>query len=188
MKKIWSSFVANFFRGLVFIAPVAITALLISILLRWVRSNFPDAIGPFWGLGIVLGAFFSIAIIGFVGTRFIGKPIAQFAEKILSKIPVVNTIYSSSKDMVNSFFGDNKKFDKPVLVLFDKEGGLEKLGFITQQSLSGLGLEDRVAVYFPLSYSVAGSVFIVNKDRIKVLNISSSDAMRFLISGGLTDI
>jgi uncharacterized membrane protein len=187
MKKIWSGFVRNFIRGLVFLAPISVTAYLVNFLLQWVRGKFPDAIGPVWGIGIVLVSILLIAVIGFVGSHFIGKPISDFFEKMLAKIPVVNTVYSSTKDMVNSFFGDNKKFDKPVLVKFDNEG-LEKLGFITQQSLESLGLENRVAVYFPLSYSVAGDLFIVSNDRITVLNISSSDAMRFLISGGLTDL
>lgn len=187
MRKIWSEFVDNFFRGLVFVAPVMVTVLIISMLLNWVRSKFSDAVGPLWGLLIIVSLVLGIALIGIIGNLYIGKPIAKLIEKGLARIPLVNTIYSSTKDMVNSFFGENKKFDKPVLVVIDKVNNIEKLGFITQQSLENFGLEDRVAVYCPISYSVAGDLFIVRIDQITFLDVSSADIMRFLISGGLTD-
>lgn len=187
MKKVWSKFVSYFIRGLVFLAPIIITILLISIVLNWVRNSFPDEMGPFSGLIIVSSTILLIAGIGFIGSRFVSKPIEEFMDKVLSKIPFVNTIYSSSKDVINSFFGDNKKFDKPVLVKMDDAGGVQKLGFITQQHLENLGLGDKVAIYFPISYSVAGDLYIVSPERVTVLDISSSDAMRFLISGGITD-
>ena len=187
MKRIWGAFVNYFIRGLVFVAPILITILLISIIFNWVKDKFPDQVGPFFGLIVVASIISTITAIGFIGTRFIGKPVENFMDKVLAKIPIVNTIYSSTKDMVNSFFGDNKKFDKPVLVKMDTDGHIEKIGFITQQSLESLGLENKVAVYFPMSYSVAGDLYIVNPDRIRELDVQGSDVMRFLISGGLTD-
>jgi len=88
--------------------------------------------------------------------------------------------------LINSFLGDKKKFDKPVLVLIDRSNKIEKLGFITQTSLENFGLEERVVVYCPISYSMAGDVFVVSKENITPLNVKSSEVMRFLISGGLT--
>ena len=187
MKKIWSEFIGFFIRGLVFIAPIAITILLISFLVNWVKDRFSEYMGPYSGLFIVIGIVLFIAFLGFLGTKFIGKPVESFLDKVLDKIPLVNTIYSSTKDLVNSFFGDNKKFDKPVLVQMDSEGHIEKIGFITQQSLESLGLENKVAVYFPLSYSVAGDLYVISPEKVKPLHVSSSDVMRFLISGGITD-
>jgi uncharacterized membrane protein len=187
MKKLWSGFAGYFMRGLVFITPIAVTIFLISGILSWVRNRFPETLGVLWALAIVAASVFAITFLGYLGTKYFSKPIVGFFEYWLAKIPLVNTIYSSTKDMVNSFFGDNKKFDKPVLVQMSTEPGIEKLGFVTQQSLESLGLTDRVAVYFPISYSVAGDLYVVSPNRIKVLDISSSDMMRFLISGGLTD-
>lgn len=187
MKTIWGAFVNYFIRGLIFVAPILITILLISFLLNWVRDRFPDKVGPFFGIMVIICIVVVITSIGFLGSQIIGKPVENFLDKVLGKIPVVNTIYSSTKDMVNSFFGDNKKFDKPVLVKMDTDGHIEKIGFITQQSMESLGIENRVAVYFPMSYSVAGDLYIVNPDRIRVLDVQGSDVMRFLISGGLTD-
>jgi len=64
-----------------------------------------------------------------------------------------------------------------------------KVGFITQEELNEFGLQDYVAVYVPQSYAFAGNLYFVKKERVRVLSdISSSDAMKFAISGGVTEI
>jgi len=60
------------------------------------------------------------------------------------------------------------------------------LGFITRDSLANLGLEDYVAVYMPQSYNFAGNVLLFPKDAVKPLKIESSEAMAFIVSGGLS--
>ena len=64
---------------------------------------------------------------------------------------------------------------------------IERLGFITQQDLSIIGLEDRVAVYCPISYSVAGDLIVVRGEQVTPIDRSSSEMMRFLLSGGLAE-
>ena len=64
-----------------------------------------------------------------------------------------------------------------------------RVGFITRQDLTDFGLQDFVAVYLPQSYALAGHVYLVKKDRVRVLtNISSADAMKFVVSGGVADL
>jgi uncharacterized membrane protein len=98
----------------------------------------------------------------------------------------VKLIYSSVKDLLNAFVGDKKKFTKPVLVTINKDNQLHRIGFITQDDLSTLGLKDMVVVYFPQSYAVAGDHFIVPKENVKPLDISGPVAMKFIISGGVS--
>ncbi|MCJ7693137.1 MAG: hypothetical protein MUO22_06960, partial [Sedimentisphaerales bacterium] len=59
-------------------------------------------------------------------------------------------------------------------------------GFITRESLEILGLTDHVAVYLPQSYNFAGSVLIFPAEQVKPLNIESSKAMAFIVSGGVS--
>ena len=67
--------------------------------------------------------------------------------------------------------------------------GLEKLGFITNKDLRVLGInEDKIAVYFPFSYGVMGSLFIVSKENISPVNAPSSMVMKFIVSGGVINI
>ena len=69
------------------------------------------------------------------------------------------------------------------------ESGLEKLGFITQEDLSKLGIEGKVAVYLPHSYNFSGNLFIVPSQNVIILkSASSADVMKFIVSGGVTEI
>jgi uncharacterized membrane protein len=87
--------------------------------------------------------------------------------------------------MIEAFAGEKKSFDKPVLVELII-GGPMAMGFITKQSLGFLGLVDHVAVYLPQSYNFAGSVLIFPTKQVKPLDIGSSDAMAFIVSGGVS--
>ena len=59
------------------------------------------------------------------------------------------------------------------------------MGFITREDLNFLSLSEHVAVYLPQSYNFAGQVFIFPSDRVKPLDIDSSKAMAFIVSGGV---
>ena len=64
-----------------------------------------------------------------------------------------------------------------------------QIGFITQQEVREFGLNEFVAVYVPQSYAFAGHLYFVKRERVKPLtDISSADAMKFAISGGVTNI
>jgi uncharacterized membrane protein len=97
-------------------------------------------------------------------------------------------IYSSVKDLISAFVGEKKKFNKPVLVTINKENQLHRIGFITQDDLSSLGLKEMVVVYFPQSYAVAGDHFVVPKENVKILEIPGTVAMKFIISGGVSGL
>ena len=63
-----------------------------------------------------------------------------------------------------------------------------RVGFITQEDMSSFGMENYVAVYLPMAYSVAGNVYIVPREKIRPLpGISSAQAMKFALSGGVTE-
>lgn len=66
--------------------------------------------------------------------------------------------------------------------------GLERFGFLTEENLSTLDIVDRVAVYCPHSYNFSGNLYLVDPDKIKVLNQNPSDVMKFIISAGVTKI
>jgi uncharacterized membrane protein len=90
---------------------------------------------------------------------------------------------------LSAFVGSKKRFNKPVLVTINKENNIQQLGFITKEDLSDLSLKkDHVAVYVPLSYSFSGNLLIVPSDHITVVDHSSAEVMKFIVSGGVTDM
>jgi uncharacterized membrane protein len=68
------------------------------------------------------------------------------------------------------------------------EFGLKKIGFLVQKDLNVIDLPGEVAVYFPYSYSFAGQVVIVSADKVKPINKSAAEVMKFVISGGVSGL
>ena len=181
MKKI----VKYFLNGLLIFVPIAVTVFVLvwaftsldTVLRQLFSKSFP-------GMGI-LATIALIFIIGFLASNFVGKKFFALVDKVFAKLPLVKLFYSAIKDMIEAFAGEKKSFDKPVLVELTA-GGPKAVGFITRKSLEFLGLPTEIAVYFPQSYNFAGSVLIFPAERVKPLDIESSEAMAFIVSGGVS--
>ena len=183
-------------RGALVILPIGAAVFFIY----WIVSKVDYALNlsdMFWvdqtgkpiyipGLGI-LTVLIILVVAGIIVTNFVTEPIYKWFNRWLNRLPVFNVIYTSFKDLAEAFVGDDKKFSEPVLVEVT-ETGLKKIGFLTQKDLSKIGLPGEVAVYFPLSYSFAGQLCIVSSDHVKPLKMSASEAMKFIISGGVSTL
>lgn len=178
---------------MLYITPVAITiyALVLSFefLDQLVAGNLERIIGiRIPGLGIIAIVLF-VTMIGFLGSTLVFRPIMRYFDRTISKAPLIKIIYSSVKDLLLAFMGNQKKFTEPVIVSFGPSIEMERLGFLTQKDTNLLGLdEDKVSVYFPASYSVMGEVIIVPRKNVRPLNIPPADVMKFIVSGGVTRV
>lgn len=171
-----------FLRGLLLVAPLGFTAYIIYSFFNWLDTTFYWAF-PGAGFLTVLAV---IILVGYVGSTFIAVPLWKFFEQGISHLPLVRIIYFSVKDLISAFVGDQKKFNQPVLVKLDQNLNVWRMGFITQTDLSDLHLSDVVAVYLPQSYAFAGDLFIVPKENVTMLNIPAAEAMKFIVSGGVS--
>lgn len=182
-------------KGVLFLVPLAGALLLIF----WIVATIDSALNLSWlirddfgkplyipGLGIVIMILILI-LAGVVVTNFITEPIINRLSKLLNRVPLFNTLYSSIKDFTEAFVGDEKKFNEPVLVEIN-ETGLKKIGFLTQHDLKKIDLPNDVIVYFPYSYSFAGQVCVVNAKRVTPLKMSATDAMKLVVSGGVSGL
>jgi len=138
------------------------------------------------GIGI-LTVLLALILVGFVFTTFVTEPIRAWLRRTIDKIPLFNTLYSSIKDFTEAFVGDAKKFNEPVLVKIN-DSGLRRIGFLTQRDLQKIGLPDDVIVYFPYAYSVGGQIAVVEAANVGPLDMSSTDAMKLVVSGGVTGL
>ena len=192
MKKIRN----YFFQGLLFIAPVGLTVYIIylifdvthKMLQNQIRPLLPFDI-PFLNILILITIFIIVTMTGLLGQTFIFKPVQNVVIRAFEKVPVIKFIYSSLKDILSAFVGKEKKFNRPALVKVNHITNLEKLGFITQEDLSNMGIGNKkVAVYFPHSYNFSGEMFIVPSDQVTPLDIPAAEAMKFIVSGGVIQI
>jgi uncharacterized membrane protein len=133
-------------------------------------------------------SFTFIALLGWAGQSFLFRPIIRFINNLFEKAPIIKPIYSSLTDFFNAFVGQRKKFTRPVLVKVNLVSELEKLGFITADDLSDLGIQDKVAVLFPHSYNWSGEMFIVPKELITPINLPPGEVMKFALTGGVTRV
>lgn len=173
-----------FLNGLLIIAPIAITVFIVVGIIDWLDSLFDLGIP---GLGILLMVVL-LTVVGFIGSSFFVKPFFVVMERLVHKVPLVSIIYSSIKDLFDAFVGDNQKFNKPVMVKMAEDGENYKLGFVTQEMLLQLNVEDKVAVYFPHSYNFSGELFLVPRRNVTYLDLPSSEVMKFIVSGGVSKL
>ena len=183
-------FVKYFFQGLLYTIPISVTYYVIYEIVVSVDTEVQPWL-PFktWGLGILIVALL-ITVIGVVGNIIlITFPFVKYFEKLFIKAPLVKIIYTSVKDLVSSFVGEKKSFDKPVLVKLYSDSEIYRLGFLTDDNLGKFGLEDdMVSVYVPHSYAISGQLFVVNKSNLKIIDANASGVMKYIVSGGVTNL
>ena len=195
--KKWGKYLSKkafdyFLQGLLYIAPFGVTLYIIFVTFGYVNGLTQQHIDKLLkfhipGLGLIL-LFFFIAIVGYFGQRLISQPIKIMIEKLLAKAPIIQVVYTSIRDFLSAFVGKEKKFTQPVLVKVNKIAELEKIGFLTAHDLSDLKLKDKVAVYFPHSYAFSGELFIVPSELVTTLDIHPAEAMKFIVSGGISKL
>jgi uncharacterized membrane protein len=196
MKKIFGILLNYFVKGLIVVVPIGAAFFLIW----WAISTLDSALNlsdflwtdskgkPIYipGLGII-NVIVIILIAGILVTNVVTEPIKRWFNRWIDRLPLFKFLYSSIKDLTEAFVGEEKKFSEAVLVEIN-EFGLKKIGFLVQKDLSKLNLPGDVAVYFPFSYSFAGQVVIIPADKVKPIDKSSADMMKFVISGGVSGL
>jgi uncharacterized membrane protein len=188
MKRLLTYFI----QGLILFIPFAITIAIIFQLFGFFSSIF-SVIGftEYSAVNTVLGFVMTLVFIfgmGILASTYIFKSFFSYIEDKLEHAPFIRHIYSPLKDFTNAFMGNKKKFDKPVLVLTNPQANIEEIGFVTHEDLKDLGIADKVAVYLPYSYSLSGRLIIVSPSQIKPLNVDGAETMKFIVSGGVTDV
>jgi len=193
MKKI----LYFFLQGLLFVVPAAVTFYFVYLAIIWIDNLIPihvhipvpgieDKEIP--GLGILV-IFAVITLLGYIGTRFVRNPFFLMFEGLMERTPLLKVIYSSVKDLVEAFVGEKKRFNQPVLVTVNHNPVIQRVGFVTGDDLRELGLgKEKLAVYLPFSYGFNGQLLILDSAQVQKIDASGTEMMKFVISGGVTDI
>ncbi len=174
----------NFLRGLVIVVPIALT-----IYILWESFIRLDRLlaMPFPGLGLLI-LLVGTVLIGALASNIVGRNLLRLTEAVFTRAPIVRIIYAALKDLLEAFVGDKKRFDKPVSVSLTASADVRALGFVTQDDLAFLSLPGDVAVYLPFSYSVAGAMVIVPRERVTRLEVNSAGIMALVVSGGVSRV
>jgi uncharacterized membrane protein len=184
-QRLWRMLLGYFLRGLLLIVPIAVLLVVLWKALAWLDTIIPYEIP---GLGI-LTLLAGVTLIGWLGSTVLYQPIAEIGNEVLQRIPFLKSIYDALKDIVEAFVGNKRKFDRPVLVRLTQGSDLEKLGFVTQEDLSLLGVQgNKVAVYLPHSFAWSGNLYIVPAANVTPIDARAGDVMKFIVSGGVAEV
>jgi uncharacterized membrane protein len=175
-------FAVWFGRGLLITAPTAVTIYLCWVIIRWVDGLIGTTIP---GVGLVV-AILAITAIGALATNVVTRAALGFVDDLLERVPFVRLLYTSTKDLINAFVGDKRRFTRAVRVALTEDGAVTVLGFVTAESLGELGLPGQVAVYLPQSYNFAGNLIVVPASRVTPVAADSGEVMTFIVSGGVS--
>jgi len=180
-----------FLQGLLYIAPIAITAYILYLVFEFTDGLLQEWLQELFGIGIPgLGLIIIVIlliIIGFLGQTFIARPFRLLFGRLIKRIPILRLVYSAFNDLFSAFVGKERKFNKPVVVTVNRELGLEKLGFMTEEDLSLISKQEKVAVYFPHSYNWSGELFLIPRELVTPVQVPPAEVMKFILSAGVAD-
>jgi uncharacterized membrane protein len=183
-KSLVSKILNYFFRGVIVVAPVAVTIYVCVAIFTWIDRWLGL---PIPGVGFLI-TIALITLVGFLTSNLLTRGLLAAFEKILERLPFVRLLYSSTRDLINAFVGEKRRFDKPVLVDLFPGSAARVIGYLTQETPVSAELRGMVTVYIPQSYGFAGQLVVVPTDHVRPLAGDSADVMAFIISGGVTEI
>lgn len=185
MKRIPRLLLRWFFQGLLLSAPLGLT-----VYVLYFSFTYLDGIAHYKapGLGILL-VLAGVTLVGALGSTLIAQPLLAWIERGLEKTPLIKVIYGSVKDLLSAFVGEEKRFNKPVLVKISEHPVIYKLGFITREhldpSIFGAG---KTGVYLPKSYGFVGDYLVVESDSLTPIDWPAAEVMKHIISGGIVTV
>ena len=184
--------------GLLVLVPLAVTVWLLNWIIGTLDQTLqilpgdwhPDKLLGFHipGFGVLL-ALAIVLLIGAVATNFLGKKLVSWWDALLSRIPIVRSIYSSVKQVSDTLFSENgNAFRKALLVQWPR-AGVWTIGF--QTGMPGGDVINHLqgeylSVYVPTTPNPTGGYFVMlpKADCIE-LKMSVDEALTYVISMGV---
>jgi uncharacterized membrane protein len=191
--------------GLILILPAAVTLALLKwlfgtttkltdVLLLPVPKEWKFVNGEggeiwwFWSLAALGIAAFLVALIGLLGRYYVGKKIIAFFDSLMLRVPLLNKIYGTIKQVNEAFSSDRRSsFQTVALVEFPREG-MYSLGFITSEQSNEIQARTKekvLSVFVPTTPNpTSGYLVMVPEDKLTKLDMPVADGIRFIISLG----
>jgi uncharacterized membrane protein len=200
VKKLFTSgaFKKYLITGLLIWIPLIITLWVLKVIFDTLDASLlllPESFQTEHWLGVHipgLGAILTIVVIfltGVLATNFVGAQLVEFWHDVLQRIPVVNSIYSSVKQISDTLFSSSGEAFRKALLVQWPHPGMWTIAFLT--GTPGGGVErhvpaDCIAVYVPTTPNPTGGYFvIVRRADVIELEMSVDQALKYIISMGV---
>lgn len=189
----------RFFAGMVIAAPIAVTFLILQFLIgeidRRVVPLLPAALNPETylryavpGFGLIVLLVF-LTILGAIATNLIGRSVISVGDRILGQVPIVRSLYSAFKQLVEVFAMDNTdQFSEVVLIEYPKPGTWA-LGFVSSTARGEIGAalgKDFLGIFVPTTPNpTSGFLMYVDAHEVIRLSMTVEEGAKMILSAGL---
>lgn len=184
-----------FLIGLFSILPIAATLWLIRVILSFfagpaqsiINKILPSAVPGqeiiSWIVGFIL-TFLFVLISGYIVSSVFGKILFSKIESIISRIPIVNSLYQTIKGLTESISNSSKQaFSKVVLIEYPRKG-IWTLALVTGESINKEGI-NFYHLFLPTSPNpTSGYMLYIPKDDVTEIDMSTEEAIKIIVSGG----
>jgi uncharacterized membrane protein len=204
---------ASFLTGLAVVLPGVITLAVVKWLFGTV-SSFTDTLlfflpywlnpkaiyqdgisGPmfwYWSLLALLLAVAIVSVVGVLARYYFGKRLIAWADSLMLRVPVLNKIYGTIKQLDEAFTSGKKSPFKTVVLIEYPREGIYSVGFITSEQADEVGKKTGkkcVCVFIPTTpIPTGGFLIVVPEDKVVKLDMSVAEGFKYIISiGALTN-
>lgn len=195
----------NFLTGLAVLLPTVITLALIKwlfgtiatvtdVLLFFLPSQLTHAEGGrgpmywYWSLAALILAVVLVSTVGLLTRYYIGKRLIEWLDLTMLRLPLLNKIYSTIKQVNEAFSTGKKTSFKTVVLIEFPHAGMQSLGFLTsdqQDEIQMKAKEKVVCVFVPTTPNpTSGFLMLVPESKVTKLDMSVPDAIKYIISLG----
>jgi len=193
MKVVGKHLKGTFLAGIFIVIPFGITIFILKFLF-----NFADGIlgthldnllaffgwgeGHIPGIGMITGALV-VYLTGLVATNVLGKRLLKLGDDLLTRIPLVKSIYTSSKQLTKVFQEGGSSYRRAVFVEWPRPG-VRAVGFVTADVVRDG--EHYVVVYIPtMPNPTSGFALWFRECDVFESGMTVEDAVKFVVSGGV---
>lgn len=193
MEKVFNHLKSKFVTGLFVVIPLGITIFILKFLFNFadgILGTYLDSLFSaiaheefhFPGLGMLTGAAV-IYLSGLLATNVLGTQFLKWWDAFLSKIPLVKSIYTSSKQLTQVFKDGKTSYRRAVFVEWPRKG-VRAVGFVTAEMVRDG--ERLVVVYVPtMPNPTSGFALFFREDEVLESGMTVEDAVKFVVSGGV---
>jgi uncharacterized membrane protein len=204
-KSLFARWRSSFFTGLAVVLPGFVTLAIVKWLFGTVSSftdillfflpatvtHENDGLGPvhwYWSLLAIIMAAAIVTFIGVLARNYIGRRLIDLADTLMLRVPLLNKIYGTIKQVDQAFTsGKKSSFQTVVLVEYPREG-IYSVGFITSEQ--AVEVEEKtnkkcVCIFIPTTpIPTGGFLIIVPEEKVIKLDMSVEDGFKYIISIG----
>ena len=205
MKNLLARWQANFWAGLVIVLPAVISL----AVLRWLfgtvsvitdtllfflpteLTHHNQGTGPmywYWSLVALVLAIVLIATVGLLARNYFGRKIIEWVDLALMRVPLLNKIYSATKQVNDAFSTSNKSAFRTVVLVEFPHSGMWSIGFVTseqQEEVQAKTGRKVVCVFVPATPNpTSGFLMMVPVEKVIKLEMSVAEAIKYIVSLG----